>query len=242
MLFRSKNNVTSLSFDLNSRFNDKLSNQLLFTYSYIEDMRGSDSSIFPFIDIMAGYNDAGNPILEPYMSAGYELFTYNNGVKNKVFTLTDNVKWLLGSHSLTGGFAFEHQMASNAYMRNGTGYYRYNSVDDFLNDRRPESFAITYGFNGVKDPNAEVAFNQFGLYLQDDWNITRNFKLSYGIRLDEMVFDNDALVTNTAIYDYDFGGRHIDTGKWPKNQLMLSPRVGFNWDVKGDRTDRKSVV
>ena len=235
-LYSMKNNVTSLSFDLNSRFNDKLSNQLLFTYSYIEDMRGSDSSIFPFIDIMAGYNDAGNPILEPYMSAGYELFTYNNGVKNKVFTLTDNVKWLLGSHSLTGGFAFEHQMATNAYMRNGTGYYRYNSVDDFLNDRRPESFAITYGFNGVKDPNAEVAFNQFGLYLQDDWNITRNFKLSYGIRLDEMVFDNDALVTNTAIYDYDFGGRRIDTGKWPKNQLMLSPRVGFNWDVKGDRT------
>lgn len=235
-LYSMKNNVTSLSFDLNSRFNDKLSNQLLFTYSYIEDMRGSDSSIFPFIDIMAGYNDAGNPILEPYMSAGYELFTYNNGVKNKVFTLTDNVKWLLGSHSLTGGFAFEHQMASNAYMRNGTGYYRYNSVDDFLNDRRPESFAITYGFNGVKDPNAEVAFNQFGLYLQDDWNITRNFKLSYGIRLDEMVFDNDALMTNTAIYDYDFGGRRIDTGKWPKNQLMLSPRIGFNWDVKGDRT------
>ena len=198
-LYSMKNNVTSLSFDLNSRFNDKLSNQLLFTYSYIEDMRGSDSSIFPFIDIMAGYNDAGNPILEPYMSAGYELFTYNNGVKNKVFTLTDNVKWLLGSHSLTGGFAFEHQMATNAYMRNGTGYYRYNSVDDFLNDRRPESFAITYGFNGVKDPNAEVAFNQFGLYLQDDWNITRNFKLSYGIRLDEMVFDNDALSPSVAV-------------------------------------------
>ena len=95
-LYSMKNNVTSLSFDLNSRFNDKLSNQLLFTYSYIEDMRGSDSSIFPFIDIMAGYNDAGNPILEPYMSAGYELFTYNNGVKNKVFTLT--TPWLTLSH------------------------------------------------------------------------------------------------------------------------------------------------
>ena len=39
---------------------------------------------FPFIDILAGKDAEGNQIMEPYMSAGYELFTYNNGVKNKI--------------------------------------------------------------------------------------------------------------------------------------------------------------
>ncbi len=234
-MYSMENAVTSFSLDLNSRFSDKISNQLLATYTFIKDMRGTNSSPFPFIDIMAGYNAAGQPILEPYMSAGYELFTYNNGVKNKVWTVTDNVKWLLGAHQLTGGLAYEHQMASNAYMRNGTGYYRYNSVDDFINGAAPESFAITYGFNGVKDPAAEVVFNQLGIYLQDEWNITRKFKLSYGIRLDELFFDNSALSRNNAIYELDFGGKHIDTGLWPKNQLQVSPRVGFNWDVLGDK-------
>ncbi|MDE6278041.1 MAG: TonB-dependent receptor [Muribaculaceae bacterium] len=234
-LYSMDNKVLSFSADLNSRFNDRVSNQLLATYTHIADMRGTNSDPFPFIDIMAGYGADGNPILEPYMSAGYELFTYNNGVKNNVLSITDNVKWLLGSHVLTGGLAFEHQMASNAYMRNGTGYYRYNSVDDFINGAAPESFALTYGFNGEKEPSAKVVFNQIGIYLQDEWNINRLFKLSYGIRLDELMFDNGALERNNAIYDLDFGGKHIDTGLWPKNRMQVSPRLGFNWDVLGDK-------
>lgn len=235
-MYSMDNEVLSFSLDVNSRFSNKVSNQLLATYTSIKDMRGTNSDPFPFIDIMAGYDVTGNPILEPYMSAGYELFTYNNGVKNKVLSITDNVKWLLGTHQLTGGIAYEHQMASNAYMRNGTGYYRYNSVDDFINGAAPESFAITYGFNGVKDPSADVVFNQIGVYLQDEWNITKRFKLTYGLRLDEMIFDNSALERNNAIYDLDFGGRRIDTGLWPKNQLQVSPRVGFNWDILGDKS------
>ncbi len=155
-MYSMDNKVTSWALDFNSRFTDNLSNQLLFTYTNIEDMRGSNSSPFPFIDIMAGFDDAGNPILEPYMSAGYELFTWNNGVKNKIYNVTDNVTWNIGNHRLMGGISFEHQYANNAYMRNGTGYYRYYSVEDFLNGAAPESFALTYGFNGEKEPNAQV--------------------------------------------------------------------------------------
>lgn len=234
-MYSMDNKVNSFSLDLNSRFGDNMSNQFLATYSNIEDMRGTNSADFPFIDIMAGTPD-NNVVLEPYMSAGYELFTYNNGVKNNVVTINDNFKWLLGSHSLTAGLAYEYQMASNAYMRNGTGYYRYYSLDDFLNDRAPESFAITYGFNGEKEPTAKVIFNQIGFYLQDEWDIVRNFKLTYGLRLDEMIFDNGSLERNNAIYDLDFGGKHIDTGLWPKNKLQVSPRLGFNWDVLGDKS------
>ena len=82
-MYSQDNKVSSVSADLNSRFSDKISNQLLFTYTDIEDMRGTNSSPFPFIDILAGKDAEGNQIMEPYMSAGYELFTYNNGVKNK---------------------------------------------------------------------------------------------------------------------------------------------------------------
>lgn len=235
-MYSMDNDVKSFSIDLNSRFSNSVSNQLLGTYTFIKDMRGSNSSKFPFIDIMNGYTPAGDPVLEPYMSAGYELFTYNNGVKNKIWTIKDDVRWLLGSHVLTGGISFEHQMASNAFMRFGTGYYRYNSVDDFINGAAPETFALTYGFNGKSDPAAEVAFNQLGIYLQDEWDITRRLKLSYGIRLDELFFNDDDITRNDAIYDIDFGGRHIDTGRWPKSRMQVSPRVGINWDVLGDRS------
>lgn len=229
------NEVNSISLDLNSRFSDRLSNQLLVTTSKIKDMRGTNSSPFPFIDIMNGKNDNGNQILEPYIAAGMELFTHNNGVNNETFTVTDNLTYYLDNHTITGGLSFEYQKANNAYMRNGTGYYRYASLDDFLNQAAPTDFAITYGYDGDKNPAAEVAFNQFGFYLQDDWDVSTNFKLSYGIRGDYLKY-KDNLMRNNAIYDLDFGGKRIDTGKWPGANLQISPRVGFTWDIKGDQS------
>ena len=46
-MYSQDNKVSSISADLNSRFSDKISNQLLFTYTDIEDMRGTNSSPFP---------------------------------------------------------------------------------------------------------------------------------------------------------------------------------------------------
>ncbi len=234
-MYSMDNDVSTWAAELNSRFSNKVSNQALFTFTQIKDIRGTNSSPFPFIDIMAGLNDVGNQILEPYMTAGYELFTYNNGVKNNTLNFVDNATILLGSHKITAGASFEHQFANNAYMRNGTGYYRYRSVDDFINGAAPESFALTYGFNGVKNPTAQVTFNQYGLYGQDEWNVTRDLLLTYGVRFDMLNFDNDDIATNKAIYSLGFNGHRIDTGKWPSAKLQVSPRVGFKWDINGDK-------
>ncbi|MEY3501364.1 MAG: hypothetical protein RL308_3037, partial [Bacteroidota bacterium] len=233
-IYSQDNIVNSLSLDLNSRFSDKFSNQLLVTSSKIQDARGADSSPFPFIDIMNGVT-GGVQSLEPYISAGYELFTWNNAVNNNTLTVTDNLTYYLDNHKITGGLSFEHQLANNSYMRNGTGYYRYASVDDFINQAAPRDFALTYGYNGEKNPTAEVAFNQVGVYLQDDWNVNPKFKLSYGIRADYLKYE-DNILRNNSIYNLDFGGRKIDTGKWPEANVQFSPRVGFSWDVRGDQS------
>ena len=236
-MYSMDNKVQSISADLNSRFTDNLSNQLLVTFSKIDDVRGSKSAPFPHIDIMAGKDSEGNQIMEPYMSLGYELFTWNNGVHNNILTIKDDITWLKGNHKVLAGLSYEYQFADNAYMRNGTMYYRYNSLEDFLNSRTPESFAITYGWNGEPNPNARVTFNQIGLYVQDEWSISNKFKLTYGVRFDELIFDNSDIATNKAIHDLTFrDGEKIDTGAWPKANLQVSPRIGFIWDVKGDKS------
>ena len=238
-MYSQDNTVSAVSADLDSRFGNNISNQLLFTYTYINDERGSNSSPFPFIDIMNGYETAADGTvtqdLTPYMSLGYELFTHNNRVQNKITTITDNFTYYLGAHKLTAGFSFEHQLANNSYMRNGTGYYRYRSLDDFLSGAAPETVGISYGYDGNTDPKAEVAFNQYGLYLQDEWNVLENLKLTGGIRFDMLTFNSDDLMRNNAIYELDFGGRHIDTGVWPDNNVQISPRIGFTWDVFNDK-------
>ncbi|MFC2113271.1 carboxypeptidase regulatory-like domain-containing protein [Bacteroidota bacterium] len=234
-IYSMDNIVNSISGELNSRISDKISNQFLTTYSKINDIRGSTSDPFPFIDIM--YDDGtGTPqAVEPYISAGYELFTWNNGVNNNIFNIIDNVTYSLNNHKITAGISYEHQMANNSYMRNGTGYYRYANVDDFLNQAAPRDFALTYGYDGEENPAAEVAFNQFGLYFQDEWNVNSDFKLTYGIRADYMKYV-DNLISNNAILALDYNGKNIDTGVWPDANIQFSPRVGFTWDVMGDQT------
>ena len=227
------NLVHSWSLDLNSRLSDNLSNQFLATLSKLNDLRVSDSDEFPFIDITMTDADGNR---DNYMALGYELFTWNNAVHNTIWNLRDDLTWLKGNHKITGGLSFEHQMADNQYMRNGTGYYRYYSVDDFINGAAPEVVCLTYGYGGNNSPAARVQFNKAGIYAQDEWNATRNFKLTYGLRLDGLFFNNGDLMTNNAIKAIEYpGGRHIDTGKWPNSSLIVQPRVGFNWDMMGNK-------
>ena len=234
-IYSQDNIVHSFAFDLNSRITNNLSNQLLVTVSKLDDMRGSPSEKFPFIDILHA-DDYAQGKITPYISAGYELFTWNNGVHNTVINAKDDITYFSGNHKITAGISYEYQMADNSYMRNGTGYYRYASLEDFLNQAAPETVCLTYGYGGEENPAARVRYHQIGAYAQDEWNINEKFKLTYGLRLDALVFDNQDLMTNNAILDVDYNGKNIDTGMWPSTKLRVSPRVGFTWDVLGDKS------
>ncbi|MGM9767732.1 MAG: TonB-dependent receptor domain-containing protein [Candidatus Cryptobacteroides sp.] len=231
-MYSMDNLVHTISVDLNSRISDKISNQFLATFSKLDDVRGSNSSDFPFIDIRK--DDESGAL--PYLSLGYELFTWNNGVHNNVVNAKDDVTMYFGSHKVMAGASYEYQMADNMYMRNGTGYYRYNSLDDFFNGAAPEVVCLTYGYNGESSPASRVRYHRPGIYAQDDWTVSDRFKLTYGLRLDGIFYSNKDLMTNQAIYDLDYAGRHIDTGTWPTAKITASPRVGFNWDILGDRS------
>jgi len=242
-MYSMQNLVNTWSLDLNSRLTDNLSNQFLATFSKLDDIRGTNSEEFPFIDILDGDLMEDGKGINNYMALGYELFTWNNAVHNTVANVKDDLTWYLGKHKITGGINFEYQMADNQYMRNGSGYYRYQSVSDFLSGAAPEVVCLTYGYDGEQYPAARVRFYKTGIYAQDEWNATDNFKLTYGLRLDGLFFNNNDLLTNNAIYDLKYYPKannyeetHIDTGKWPSAKVTVSPRVGFTWDVFGNKS------
>ena len=235
-LYSMDNLVSTISLDLNSRLSENLSNQFLATYSKLDDMRGTNSEDFPFIDIRN--DDGGSPL--PYIALGYELFTWNNGVHNTNINIKDDLTYYAGDHKFTAGVNYEYQMADNSYMRNGTGYYRYKSLEDFMTGAAPEVVCLTYGYDGEANPAARVRFHKAGVYGQDEWNVNDKLKVTAGLRVDGLFFDNQDLMRNQAIYDLEYvvdgEKRHIDTGKWPSAAITLSPRVGFSWDVFGDNS------
>ena len=234
-LYNQENNLWTFSADLNSRLGDNLSNQLLVTYSDIQDVRSNDGGFFPFVEILAGDLGADHA-KEPYMDLGTELFTYRNKVQNTVLNVKDDITMYLGAHKVTAGANLEAQMALNTYMRNGTGMFRFASMSDFLSGNAPIEMAFDWGYDGDEYPSAKVRFAQIGAYIQDEWAVTDRFKLTTGLRLDNLSFNNADVMTNAAVAAIDFGGRTVDTGKWPKASIQVSPRLGFSWDVFGDKS------
>jgi hypothetical protein len=171
-----------------------------------------------------------------YMSFGTELFTPHNNVENNVLSIVDNANLTLDDHYLTIGGSFERQYFLNQYLRYPYGYYRYASMEDFMNGAQPLTYGLTYGYNGKDAPGSELAFGMFGWYAQDEWSLSDAFRLTYGLRLDLPVALN-SLGSNPAISALTFaGGRKIDVSQWPTFSWQVSPRVGFRWDVKKDRS------
>jgi hypothetical protein len=230
-----ENTVRSITGELNSTFGSTYSNKFLATYTAIRDKRTSPSSLFPFVDIWEGG--------DPYTSFGYELYSFNNDVKNNTFSITDNFSAYIGNHTLTAGIAYDQQYFGNAYMSFATGYYRYNSLSAFLNNQKPDGYAITYGINGNTTPYSELSFGMGSFYLQDEWQLMPNLKVTGGVRFELPFYLND-LLGNDAInaLNYAGGTSHLtqettykmDVSSWPKTQLLFSPRISANWDVLSD--------
>jgi hypothetical protein len=223
--------VSSWTLDLKSKISNKANNQLLATYTNIETNRTSGSTPFPFVDIQDG---AGNQ----YISLGYELFSYRNSVKNKVITVADNFNYNVGKHNLTGGASFDHMYFGNSFLRYGTSYYRFASMDAFLNNDAPTAFALTYGYNGT-EPIAELTFGQLALYAQDEVQLTPKFKLLAGVRVDKPIYleqpANNPSISEKTFQDLGGNPYKFDVGSWPDSKWLWSPRLGFNYDVEGNR-------
>ena len=234
--------VKSATLELNSNFNSKVSNQLLLAYTHINDVRNSPGGFFPTIEIFdAAGTVPGVTKGRNYMSAGTDPFTRNNEVINNIATITDNFTYFAGKHTLTAGATYEYQKVGNAFMGGSESVYMYNSLQDFVNDATPAYFSYTYSLipGQPKVFSADLKLGQLGVYVQDEFNINPNFKLTYGIRGDlptylEQPRENPA-ITALAFPNADGVMTNFSTGKWPKAKLLVSPRVGFRWKVPDEK-------
>lgn len=229
--------VRSASLELNSKLGNNFNNQFLITQTKTSSDKIRPGEIFPFVDILNGTDNRN------YISIGNEPFNgNNNSVINDIFTVTNNLTKTVGRHTLTAGVNYEFQEVGNMFMRGSQGYYLYRSVDDFVNDRDPMKFAITYSMVPGQDAiySAQLKIGQLAAYVQDEFRVNSKFKLIYGIRADRPIYLEQPLENpaNTALTYLDFNGNptNFTTGAWPSEKILLSPRAGFRWDVEGNRT------
>ena len=224
-------NQYSLAAELNSTFGSKFSNTLRGSYTHQNDPRGSESDVFPLVDIMKDGT--------AFTSFGYEPFTYGNLRDVKTYSFTDNLTMSLGNHELTAGVQMDFSTTKNGFQRFGTGAYRFNSWNDFVSGAKPTDYGITYSLSpGYAQAFPSFQFQQYSAYLQDNFRVGEKLNITAGLRFELPTYpDVPEIKTHPLIAPLTFSeGRKLDTGVLPKERIMFSPRVGFNYDVKGDRS------
>ncbi|GAA4328823.1 TonB-dependent receptor [Flaviaesturariibacter amylovorans] len=219
--------------ELNSRFG-KWSNKLQVGYNRLRDYRSSPGGVFPFVDIE---NNAGASLT----SFGYEPFTAFNTLSTDTWQFNDIVSVFKGKHTLTFGTQNTYNKFRNGFAPNYYGAYRFRNIDSFynaVNTGRPAGSRYELRYSARKDgafPYADIASWQLGFFAQDRWNVTNNFTLTAGLRADIPIFEdifNENRVADSLTWRR---GVRIQTGQGPKTSVLWSPRVGFNWDVDGNK-------
>lgn len=237
--YYSEYRFTSIAGELNSKFGI-VQNTLRGTYSFQDQPRSNEYGNQPIIEVVM--NDGQDHY--PTWALTGDVFTMGNLSQTKNFVLTDEVTLTLGNHHLFGGIQYEHNNAVNGYAQAAAGYYAYEATAeeaaagnwDAVFSRNPRVFGITYGNNDAHSMfSAKMSTNQWALYLQDNMNLSDNFKLSAGVRFELPSYPSLKNNFNEGYYNLSFGDNHFRTDQVPGNSISFSPRVGFNWDLTGER-------
>ena len=239
------NKIHSVVGELNSIFSTNMANKLLVGYTRFEDHREPWSTPFPVIDI---FNSNG----ELAITAGSEMFSTSNILNQDVFQFTDNFTYYMENHTITAGVNFEYFKFENSFNLFYYPWHTYfGGVGEFLNTTVDD---VDYNAEVVesdkKDLNwSKVDVGQLGLYVQDEWQVNDKFRLTGGLRIDIPIYMSEVRTdkNSTAIDEViNFDGwvdetgasTQVDPSKWPETNILWSPRLGFNYDVKGDNSLR----
>lgn len=219
-MYHIKNKTNSAVFQLNSTIKDNLFNELTVAYSRIRDRRAGDTR-FPQVTayIRGSYQ----------FRAGTEQYSTQNELDQDVVEVTDNLTFFKGNHTFTVGTHNEFFKFRNLFISNNFGVYSFNSLDLF---EAGKPYNYNYIYSNTGDPHQAVRFSvqQLGFYAGDTWAVFPNVRLTMGVRFDVPRISDKPTYNPNVEAKFGYRTDEVPSGHW-----LVSPRVGFNWDVNNDR-------
>ena len=167
-------------------------------------------------------------VINNYLAAGGERFSHGNELDQNVAEATANLTFEVGkNHQITIGTHNEFFDFRNLFANNRFGTWTFGNVDsldaglarryEILLEARPGGFTADFG---VK---------QLGGYIQDTWRPTNRLTVTAGLRFDVPFSDKPVFNSDTTL-----GRLGVRTDEFPTGNVLVSPRLGFNWDALGD--------
>lgn len=139
--------------------------------------------------------------------------------KRKVARL--DFEWTLGDHNLRFGLDREVMTTDRTSFYPGPSGMLYTVYATTPGSPLDNGATVPAGVNAIVMGRRRIDGGVFettanAWYIEDNWNITPNFLLNLGVRVDN--FNNKTAVGSSFI----------------KMDNLVSPRLGFSWDMRGD--------
>ena len=226
--FNRENKNQSSAVQLFSNFANGSSNEFSAAYNKISDVR-----IVPIAapEISVAVTRVGDTSRVGVVTFGTEQFSPNNVLKQDITELTNNYSLPWGAHTFTFGARFEHTKIFNNFAQRLYGHYIFANIDSLIAGGA-NNYSLGYD-NGGGIP-ANFRTQQFSVYAQDQWDFSRSLRLTFGLRA-----DIPRLLDTPARNDSILARSGFNTSTLPKSRVLISPRVGFNWNPGGE--DRNQV-
>jgi outer membrane receptor for ferrienterochelin and colicin len=235
--YRITNTTNTTVFEVQSRFNSKMSNEFRVGYTNIYDLSDNEGRAFPSMRVP---NSTIGTVI-----TGLDRIRGANSLRQNLIEITDHFTWFKGKHSLLFGTRNEIYAFDNLFIQAVAGEWNFAStfaprdpITGALDPNAP-NFSLESGvpisylknYSRTSDPRQSARWTaaQFGLYVQDEWNVNERLRLTLGVRGDLPVMLGT--VSRNRLFEEQFGIRNDRT---PSPKVLWSPRIGFNWDVKGD--------
>jgi len=154
----------------------------------------------------------------------------------------DHVSYTAGKHSVKFGGEMHYDRVNNAAYGNARGSITFLggvAIGTGAGSTPLEDFFAGLPFKSsveVGDPSLQLHNWQYAGFLQDDWRITKNLTLNFGVRYEFSTVPQEAH-NRLGNFDPNVGlvqvGHQISSLYNPDHK-NFGPRAGFAWDILGN--------
>ncbi|MBP7098438.1 MAG: TonB-dependent receptor [Prevotella sp.] len=233
--YRMKDNTNSFVAELTSHLGAKYYNELRAGLTMVRDHRA-----IPYAGPTLYFSGDGYSI-----NMGTEFSSGVNSLDQDIWTLEDNFSIYSGNHTITLGTHNEVYNMKNGFYQAAFGEfsYNYNQLSSFLADQSiaPNSgYVMKYSdpaLTGTTEWKTPFKAGMFGFYIQDKWDLSTAFQLTYGMRIDFPLYFNSITYNPTFNATDNWAANSgAVVGRRPASMVMASPRVGFRWNLNDQHT------
>ncbi|HYK62574.1 MAG TPA: carboxypeptidase regulatory-like domain-containing protein [Bryobacteraceae bacterium] len=219
--------------NLSQMFTDRLINETRVSYNrYAQVFSPNDA---PFDPASIGLITGAKGGLPTVVVGGFEsLGAPTNEPRGRVsqaYQITDALVWSRGSHTLKTGVDYRRPLVRSFNDQFSRGRITFNNLADLLAGvPSPSGTGIARGAT-----RRDTFTNDLGLFIQDDWRVSRRLTLNFGLRheytgpLSEKSDQISNFIPSTGLVQV---GNGIDT-LYQRDWNNLAPRFGFAFDPLG---------